>query len=566
MNAFVAHHRESIALEYSCFDRVVLNAIVQTLQKESNAAWFLKERRGMTAVTKSALKSISHDYHASIKRWSQVGIPVVEAPSKNDKINQKQGKSAKRKKQQRNSGLAEDERRRENFVVPYFQRLGDATGIAVILKSRENARLAVSYPTSGLPHVEMKYRFVWQYYFYLRDQDFGPMFIRVCPYFPFNARVCINGHEWLACQLRREGIGFRQEGNAFLDCDDPGHLQQLADEFSPAHVEACVHRWLAQLVPFYSDAERRRQGFGYRLFFSQVEYCHNLVFHRRASLDRLMERLLDENRTIGRPDKISFIYGRRRTQRRVAGLRTRISDYHLSNPVIRSSYEHTDIKQYVRDYRLLRTESVSNHVGDLGINKGVENLPALRNTMRAVTDRYLEAQQDVLESYVDRGQLARLREPTVRPPGRRIPGVKLDDPRLLAVMQALVRFSPLATGGEFRTRDLHEPAARALGLTPETYKLTQLRYDLSKLRAKGLVTKVAQTQRYRLTREGYRVCVLFLKLVHRIYAPLTAATLEPVEQDAIVPSNRLSRLDTLYRAVDRALSDLCEHVGLARAG
>jgi hypothetical protein len=497
----------------------------------------------VTAVTKSYLRSLSVYYHNWVEGWRQAGVPVVPAPKKKS-----------------------PDDRREDFVTPYFRRLGERPGIALILKSRENARVAVSHPTSGLPHVEMDYRFVWQYYFYLRDRDFGRMFIRICPYYPFNARLCINGHEWLACQLRREGIGFRQEGNAFLACDDPGRLQALADAFSPHHIEVCAHRWLAQLVPFFSDGERRREGYGYRLFVSQAEYCHNLVFHRRASLDRLMDRLLDENRTIGRPDKISFIFGRRKTQRRVAGMKTRITDYHLSNPVIRSHYEHSAVKQYVRDYRLLRTEAVSNNVRDFGLNKGVENLPTLRRAMREVTDRYLHLQQDILETFVDRGHLARLRQPTILPSGQRIPGLKIDDPRLLAVMQALVRFAPLAAGGTFRTRDLHAPTAAAWGMTPETYKLTQLRYDLRKLRAKGLVEKIEGTQRYRLTPEGYRLCVLFLKIVHRLYAPLTAATLQPVEADTIAAAHPLSHLDTLYRAVDHALARLCQHVGLTLAG
>ncbi len=69
--------------------------------------------------------------------------------------------------------------------------------------------------------------------------------------------------------------------------------------------------------------------------------------------------------------------------------------------------------------------------------------------MSGINDRYLAIQQDVLETYVDRGQLARLRQPTITPSGRRTPGLKLDDPRLLAVMQALTCFVHLSRGGRF---------------------------------------------------------------------------------------------------------------------
>jgi hypothetical protein len=165
-------------------------------------------------------------------------------------------------------------------------------GIAVILKARENARVAVSFPRQG-DHVALLNRFVQQDYFYLQDRDFGRMFVRACPYSPFSARACRNGHEWLACRRRAEGIAFEQCANAFRTCADPARLQELSDRFSAADIEACGHRWLAQLVPFFTDRERRHQGFGDRPFVSQVEYGTDLIFACRAALDRLHERLLD---------------------------------------------------------------------------------------------------------------------------------------------------------------------------------------------------------------------------------------------------------------------------------
>lgn len=172
---------------------------------------------------------------------------------------------------------------------------------------------------------------------------------------------------------------------------------------------------------------------------------------------------------------------------------------------------------------------------------------------------------DALATDIDRGQLAQLREATVSPSGQRMPGLKLDDPRLLAVMQAITRFVHLARGGRFRTRELHQSTAEALGRTTETYRLGQLRYDLAKLRAKGLVVKVPGTQTYRLTEAGFRICVLFLKLFHRRYAPLIAAAVVPVPQDARLPEEHSATLDRLYAAVDQALDLLLDHLGLKAA-
>jgi hypothetical protein len=234
--------------------------------------------------------------------------------------------------------------------------------------------------------------------------------------------------------------------------------------------------------------------------------------------------------------------------------------------VIRSYYRAGSIKQYVRDHRLLRTDATSNNVADFGVPKAIEALPQLRTAMAAITDRYLTVQQDILETFVDRGQLRQLAEPTRLPNGKRIPGLKLDHPRQLAVMHALVRFAHLAAGDTFTMRDLHEPTAVALDTTPDQYRLASLRYDLSKLRAKGLVERVPHSRRYRLLPHGYSICLVFLKLFERVYAPLTAGLLKPVTADSRVPDEKRHRLDRLYQRIVTDLDALLEAVGLRTAG
>ena len=96
--------------------------------------------------------------------------------------------------------------------------------------------------------------------------------------------------------------------------------------------------------------------------------------------------------------------------------------------------------------------------------------------MSSIIDNYHNVQQDVLETFVDRGQLRKLAEPTILPNGKRIPGLKLDHPRQLAVMHSLVRFANIAAGGTVTTADLYAPALDALGLIESEYSLAALRY------------------------------------------------------------------------------------------
>jgi hypothetical protein len=386
------------------------------------------------------------------------------------------------------------------------------------------------------------------------------MFLRICPYFPFNICVWLNGHNWLAQRLRLEGVAFEQRDNVFVDCAHPERLQQLSDAFAPADISTPVQAWLAQLLPFFSAAERQ-QGYRHQLFMTQMEYCHNLIFHQRAAVDRLFDRLMDVGRSLGRPDKLAIVFSRPRLKLDTRTGETLIKITKLRTPVLSSSFKSTSIKQYISNGVALRTESTSYQLQDVGIKKNLSNLPIVRKAFAAANQRYLDIQQDVLASYVDRGQLQQLRQPTVSTTGRRVPGLRVDDPRLLAVLQAITCFAYLAGRGCFRTRDLLIDVQKALG-NPE-YALGQLRYDLGKLRGKDLLVRLKGTQTYQLTSEGYRIALLYLKLYRRLYAPLTAAIRDPVRADNEVLTRRQTKLDRLYVAVDHALNRLADHLRLA---
>jgi hypothetical protein len=165
------------------------------------------------------------------------------------------------------------------------------------------------------------------------------------------------------------------------------------------------------------------------------------------------------------------------------------------------------VKQYVRDHLLLRTEPASNNVHDYRCNKAIENLPRLRDNMSSVIDNYHNVQQAILETFVDRGQLRKLAQPTILPNGRRVPGLKLDHPRQLAVMHALVRFCYIAAQNTFTTTEIYTDTLAALETSSNEYSLGALRYDLWKLRAKGLLEKLPHSRRYRIPREGYSICL-----------------------------------------------------------
>jgi hypothetical protein len=542
MNRFLQHHRDAVHFDYSCFDRMILHGMIRAFQHSAcggSVRWFLRERRN-TACSRAAFARIANDYHDWIDQYAADRQLDILQP-------------------QQDADLLKLSR--EDLVEPYFQNLDQRQGVAVILKVREHERIACYHARTD--DIAIMRRNVLLYYFYLNDRACGRMFLRICPYFPFNITVWLNGHNWLKQQLDNEAIAYETCDNLFTACQRPERLQQLSAAFAPKHIVQSVDTWLERLVPFFSAGERQ-QGFRHQLYMTQIEYCHNLIFKNRRTLNRLCERLFDANRDLGHPDKLAIIFGRVNYVPDTRSGETAIKYTKLHLPVLKASYQHTVLKQYGKDgghVAALRTEGSCFQLKDLSVRKHLDNLPKIRAVLERANQRCLDVEQDILTSYLDRGQLDQLRQPTVSPSGRRTPGLRLDDPRLLALLQAVLCFAYLVGKGSFRTKDLLVDVR--LALDNPHYTLNQLRYDLSKLRGKGLVARIDGTQSYEVTPEGYRIGILHLKLYKRLYAPLVAAIRAPDPADNVLPSSRQTKLDRLYKKVDEAIAHLAAHVGIA---
>jgi hypothetical protein len=132
-------------------------------------------------------------------------------------------------------------------------------------------------------------------------------------------------------------------------------------------------------------------------------------------------------------------------------------------------------------------------------------------------------------------------------------------------MHALVRFAHIAAGSTFTTAELYPYVLAALQISPDQYSLASLRYDLSKLRAKGLVEKLPKSRPYHLWPQGYSICLVFLKLFERVYAPLTAGLLQPYRADSKLQQRKRTQLDCLYQKIVDDLDELLGALGLKAA-
>jgi len=407
MNAFYEHHQNSIAMHYACFDRILLDARIPGFLDGARVMGFFSQHRGLFPVHKKDLVKISTDY----EKWLQEQIQNSQCPI-----------------------LENPEGRRDEFMEPYFAS-AQPDQIVGIIKAREPVRIVIAVGKPGQStHLDSSVRWINQYNYYIQDRDFGRMFVRIAPYFPFPARLCLNQHDWIAIRLRAQGIQVHQRSNSFVACDDPTTLQSIADSLTAQDLIACDRKWIDRLVPFFTSQERDFLGCDHRFYFKQLEYCDNLIFRERAVLDALHDRLLDSNRKLGSPDQVAVVFGHRITRQHNGRLQTSLEDLHLGQPVLRALYKHSVLKNYVRGGStefggVDRVELGTNDITDFkGLLKGVENLPLVRERFSQITTNCRNAQQDILETFLDRGELERLRQPTVVGK-KRTPGLKLDNAR-----------------------------------------------------------------------------------------------------------------------------------------
>jgi hypothetical protein len=491
-----------VVLDIECLDRVYLNAYVPILQSSGQVVAFMTQHLGMPIPSPALMEKISTRFRRAVESFAEAnGIPWVRF-----------GKDA----------------RKADVMAPYLRKAAAAgrSQVAAIGVAQEFQRVWTAYQrdtkTAAPQYTFAKTdRRVTCYYFYLWDADFGPAFIKVCAYFPYPAKIWVNGHEWAKRQAARAGISFTELSNGFAACDDPGALQAICDRLQPGTIEVFAQRWLHRLpLPF--GPKDQRAGYWWEISMRQVEVSRTLVFDAPRRARAFFEALIADNLDIGRPANVEIIFNRHIRRDTPGVFRTAI-DRPTVGPdsggvVLNLFYKHSRIKQYLKDGRAMRIETVINAPRDLGCNARLPNLEALQAKARAANHRILETERAGQGTVLASPAFERIAHPSVDTGGRRTPALRFGDPRVMALAGALCTTLLAATG-------ITNKSLRALmtGLLHAPYTPGQMTYDLRRLRLTGLIHRIEHTNRYALTSDGIKVAVFYTKLHNRLLRPLLAA-------------------------------------------
>ncbi|OBI88779.1 hypothetical protein [Mycobacterium asiaticum] len=405
--------------------------------------------------------------------------------------------------------------RKDDVAQEFLARFTGTEGPLFVGRAQEKAlvwRTQRRYdPHTGTPYAWLvrSTAFINYFYFYCVDEDFGPFFIKFSSYFPYTAKLCINGNEWAKRQAAKAGIGFEPMDNGFAAADDVQRLQAICDSLGSEQIDALLRKWLKILPnPFTADDEAA--DYRYQLSILQAEFSLTQMLDAPVSGRIFFEQVIRDNLDIGRPDRISLVFDRRiitKGHRKTPGrFRTRVITDGVV-PSLHVDYKNNQIKQYHKEGRALRTETTINNPRDFDIPKRLTSLPALRQIGFTANRRLLSVQTISHDPIRGAKALTDLTAPAVTDSGTRVAGLRFGDTRVHALLQVLLIHRLLVHG--FTNRDLRTLIAPLLGTTAEHITAGQMTYDLRRLRAHGLIERIPHSRRYTVTATGLQHALLF---------------------------------------------------------
>ena len=439
---------DHVVFEVECIDRMYLNVYVPQLQHAGGLLSYVHRQLGLRIASTAPLARITDRFAAAVHRFAErEHVPWVDFAR----------------------GQRKDDVMHEHLAA--FEAAGRTEGVLLVGRAQEKTRLfrtekrrdreGKSYPwivqTTGV---------VNHFYFYCVDGDFGPFFLKFCSYFPYNAKLCINGNHWAQRQAARAGIGFETLDNGFAAVSDPAALQRICDQLGSGQIDALLRKWLARLPHPFAPADRDA-GYRYDLSVLQAEFSLTQMLDKPVTGRIFFEQVIRDNLGAGRPDQVSLIFARRlkRTGPRPTPgrFRTRVITSGVT-PSLHVDYKHTIIKQYHKEGRALRTETTINDTRDFSIGKRLTNLPALREVGFSASRRLLRLERLSHDPITGAEAITDITGPVLTDGGTRIPGLPLAQARTRALLAALLIFRLLPRG--FTNRDLRQLTADSAACPP----------------------------------------------------------------------------------------------------
>lgn len=418
--------------------------------------------------------------------------------------------------------------RKKDLIKQIVRERGHHPGLVHVLSAMESCPTYQPWhdKETGRNYVKPDQGRCLHYYFYFIDEELGLCYVRVPTWCPFRLQIYFNGHFWLARQLRKRGIAFTLEENAFIDIADWSVAQKLVNEFSPKK----LHRLLDRFARRYCPVVRH---FGqYHWSIMQAEYALDIVFLYQSDLQDIYGRLSRTAIHTVKPENVATFLGRKLHGNYQDEMG---NDFHtrIQGTCIKHHMGKVAIKMYDKFALILRIETTTNDVsffkhyrevehrkgprtmGWAYMKKTIYSLGALQEVLAAANRRYLEFISSIDDSSAGIRYLNQLSR-SVIDNERSYPGFNFFDDDDQKLFETIARGEFNISG--FQNKHLRHHLGEKTG--------AQVSRILKRLRLHGLVKKIGHTYKYYLTKLGRQVIAAGLKLKHLFLIPELAAAMK----------------------------------------
>jgi len=401
------------------------------------------------------------------------------------------------------------------------------------------------------------------------DTQWGHITIKLAGHPPFGAQIILNGHEYVACQANKRHLTFTKEDNCFTQIADAADLARIADTLSEARtvgrlVRVC-ERWIysACLCFALGIQEQERTGFHYAYSVYQVEYSRNLLFHQGGQLDQVFQRIVDRTRARLDVRQVRTLFGARR---RPHGHGTRHSAPRFEVVVETLAYDLTvfkihfgnlTLKAYTKGEHVLRIEATVHNTHELRCGRVVDRFPQIVARLQGMLERFMTTLDCVDTAFISDQTMDQLPLPS-RLGKTRVGGVDLNNLRMRSALSAVLALAPSPAG--FSATDFRAKVQSMTGQSDRDYTPRQAAYDLKKLRAKDLITKLRRSRRYQLSPPSMRAITALLVLREHVIGPLLAGARTPPR--ASKPAT-WTLVDQHYQQLRLDMQPLFKELGIA---
>lgn len=457
--------------------------------------------------------------------------------------------------------------RKHEIAEEYLPKDAKFTGVFLILVARAPAPVwdAQCSKSGKIVNLAKKYPYINHYSFHILDPDWGHVTIKMSGHPPFGAQIMLNGHEYVACQARKEGIQFTKDGNCFTQISDATRLAQIADTLSSADIigrltQVCEHWIYSACLCFGLDlADQEKTNFHYDYSIYQEEYSRNLLFRLGSELEQVFQGTIDRTRSLLDVKTLKTIFGTKKRPSRCKHNKEPRCEVVVERPeydltIFKIHFGKITAKMYSKGERVLRTEVIVHNTKELRCGRSLPNFAEIGLRLKEILIRFLNALRCIDIASISDNRLDDWHTPS-QVGQTRVGGVDINQARMRAVMQAVMALSSAPHG--FQSADLAVKVQANMG---SPYTARQAAYDLKKLRGKNMVRKIDSSRRYEPAPEGLQTMAALFVLREKVIKPVLAGA------GKIRRGRKLkyqSQVDIHYANLQTEMHNLFQTIGLA---